>query len=158
MFRKLAKANKAISHEACIELLKNQKRGVLSVLGDDDYPYGMPLNHFYDEETGKIYFHSGNYGHRKDAIQKHDKVSFCVLSDPQPVEGQWGLDLQSVIVFGRMKIITELDVVKDVSRKLSFKFTQDQEWIEKEIEAFAKATIILELTPEHMSGKFVNES
>lgn len=158
MFRKLAKANKGISYEACVELLKKQKRGVLSVLGDNDYPYGMPLNHFYDEETGKIYFHSGNYGHRKDAVNKHDKVSFCVLSDPKPVEGHWGLDLQSVIVFGRMKIITDMDVVKDVSRKLSLKFTQDEAWIEEEIEAFAKATIILELTPEHMSGKFVNES
>ena len=54
MFRKLAKKNKAISEEACIEILKNQKRGILSVLGDDDYPNGTPMNHFYDEETGKI--------------------------------------------------------------------------------------------------------
>jgi len=158
MFRKLAKANKALSHEACIELLKNQKRGVLSVIGDDDYPYGTPLNHFYDEESGKIYFHCGNYGHRKDAINKCDKASFCVLSDPQPVEGFWGMDMQSVIVFGRMKIVTDIDVVKDICRKLCYKFTQDEAWIEEEIEADAKATILLELTPEHMCGKFVNES
>jgi hypothetical protein len=32
------------------------------------------------------------------------------------------------------------------------------EWIEHEIETEAKATILLELTPEHMCGKFVNES
>ena len=158
MFRKLAKANKAISEERCIELLKNQKRGVLSVLGDDDYPYGMPLNHYYDEETGKIYFHSGNYGHRKAAVEKHDKVSYCILSDPQEVEGTFGLDLQSVIVFGRMKVVTDMDMVKDICRKLCLKFTQDMEWIEREIEADAKATILLELTPEHMCGKFVNES
>ena len=158
MFRKLAKANKAISEEKCIALLKNQKRGVLSVLGDDDYPYGMPLNHYYDEETGNIYFHSGNYGHRKAAVEKHDKVSFCVLSDPQEVEGTFGLDLQSVIVFGRMKVVTDMDMIKDICRKLCLKFTQDMEWIEKEIEADAKATILLELTPEHMCGKFVNES
>ena len=158
MFRKLAKANKAISEEKCIALLKNQKRGVLSVLGDDDYPYGMPLNHYYDEETGNSYFHSGNYGHRKAAVEKHDKVSFCVLSDPQEVEGTFGLDLQSVIVFGRMKVVTDMDIIKDICRKLCLKFTQDMEWIEKEIEADAKATILLELTPEHMCGKFVNES
>ena len=158
MFRKLAKENKAISDEKCIELLKNQKRGILSVLGDDEYPYGTPLNHYYDEETGKIYFHTGNYGHRKDGINKHDKASYCVLSDPQPVEGFWGLDIQSVIVFGRMKVITDLEVVKDICKKLSLKFTQDEKWIDEEIEATAKATILLELTPEHMCGKFVNES
>lgn len=35
---------------------------------------------------------------------------------------------------------------------------QDEKWIEEEIEADAKATILLELIPEHMCGKFVNES
>jgi hypothetical protein len=81
-----------------------------------------------------------------------------VLSDPQEVEGTFGLDLQSVIVFGRMKVVTDMDIIKDICRKLCLKFTQDMEWIEKEIEADAKATILLELTPEHMCGKFVNES
>ncbi|MBQ9960953.1 MAG: pyridoxamine 5'-phosphate oxidase family protein [Firmicutes bacterium] len=158
MFRKLAKANKAISDELCIKLLKEQKRGILSVIGDEDYPYGMPLNHFYDEESGKIYFHSGNYGHRKESVEKNDKVSFCVLSDPQPVEGQWGLDFQSVVVFGRMRVVYDMDIIKDISRKLCYKFTQDEAWIEEEIEKEAKATILLELTPEHICGKFVNES
>ena len=55
MFRELAKKNKLISEDACIDLLKKQKRGVLSVLGDEDYPYGMPLNHYYDEESGHMY-------------------------------------------------------------------------------------------------------
>ena len=74
------------------------------------------------------------------------------------VEGTWGLDFQSVIVYGRMKVVTDIDVVKDITRKLCYKFTDDTEWIEKEIESDAKATILLELTPEHMCGKFVNES
>jgi len=158
MFRKLAKANKAISHEACIKLLTEQKRGVLSVIGDEEYPYGTPLNHFYDEESGKIYFHSGDYGHRRDSIEKNDKASFCVLSDPQPVEGQWGLDFQSVVVFGRIRVVRDMDTIKDIARKLCLKFTQDEEWIAEEIEKEAKATILLELTPEHICGKFVNES
>ena len=158
MFRELVRIKQRMPMEECIDLLKTETRGVLSVLGDDDYPYGAPINHFYDEESGKIYFHSGNYGHRKAAVEKHDKVSFCVLSDPQEVEGTWGLDLQSVIVFGRMKVVTDIDMVKEISKKLCLKFTQDMEWIEHEIEAEAKATILLELTPEHMCGKFVNES
>ena len=34
---------------------------------------------FYNEEDGCIYFHCGKAGHRLDALQKHDKVSFCVF-------------------------------------------------------------------------------
>ena len=78
MFREMARKKQLISEEECIELLKKEPRGVLSVLGDDDYPYGMPLNHYYCEEDGKIYFHGGKSGHKIDSIKKHNKASFCV--------------------------------------------------------------------------------
>ena len=57
MFREMVRKNKQISHEECIAVLKNEPRGILSVLGDDDYPYGMPMNYWYCEEDGKIYYH-----------------------------------------------------------------------------------------------------
>lgn len=59
MFRELLRRNKQLSTAECIEVLKSETRGVLSVLGDDDYPYGTPINHFYNEENGNIYFHCG---------------------------------------------------------------------------------------------------
>ena len=67
MFRELVRKKKQIPQEECIRILKDEPRGVLSVLGDNDYPYGMPMNHFYNEEDGKIYFHCGKKGHRLDA-------------------------------------------------------------------------------------------
>lgn len=59
MYRELVRKEKQIPLLDCIEILKNEKRGVLSVNGDNGYPYGMPMNHFYNEENGKIYFHCG---------------------------------------------------------------------------------------------------
>ena len=38
MFRELQRKNKQISMEDCIEILKKETRGVLSVIGEDDYP------------------------------------------------------------------------------------------------------------------------
>ncbi len=64
MFRELTRINKKLSMEECVHILTTEKRGVLSVIGDDGYPYGMPMNHLYNEEDGKIYFHCGNMGHR----------------------------------------------------------------------------------------------
>lgn len=49
MFRELRRKNKALSAEECIEILKTERRGVLSVTGDDGYPYGMPMNHYYND-------------------------------------------------------------------------------------------------------------
>jgi len=60
MFRELTRKQKKLSDEECIKILKEETRGVLSVLGDDDYPYGMPMNHWYNEDDGKIYFSSAS--------------------------------------------------------------------------------------------------
>lgn len=158
MFREMIRKNKQISIEECIELLKKEKRGVLSVLGDDDYPYGMPMNHFYNEEDGKIYFHCGKKGHRLDALKKHDKVSFCVYDEGYRNDGEWALNIKSVIVFGRVKVVEDIEKVVDISIKLSHKFTRDDTYIKEEVEKYARQTLLLELTPEHICGKMVTES
>ena len=158
MFRELQRKNKQISIEECIELLRKETRGVLSVLGDDDYPYGMPMNHWYNEEDGKIYFHCGKLGHRLDALRKCNKVSFCTYDSGYREDGDWALHVKSVIVFGTIEIIDDMDTIADITRKLSYKFTQDEEYIRTEIEKYAKATLLLKLTPEHICGKQITES
>ena len=147
-----------MSTEDCVEVLKNETRGVLSVLGDGDYPYGTPMNHWYNEEDGCVYFHCGKLGHRLDALKKHDKVSFCVYDQGYRREGEWAFNVKSVIIFGKIEIIDDLDRVIDITTKLSYKFTQDEEYIRKEIRVGAANTLLLKLVPDHMCGKLVNEA
>lgn len=158
MFRELTRKKKQISMQECMEVLKTETRGVLSVLGDEGYPYGMPMNHFYNEEDGKIYFHCGKVGHRLDALKKHNKVSFCVYDRGYKKDGDWALIVRSVIVFGKIEIIDDMREIIDISRKLSHKFTQDEEYINNEIEKYANETLILQLISEHICGKLVTES
>lgn len=158
MFRELVRKNKQMLHEECIELLKTEKRGVISVLGDNDYPYGTPMNHWYNEEDGCIYFHCGKGGHRTESLQKHDKVSFCVFDKGVREEGEWAYRVKSVIVFGKMEIIEDKQTIIDITTKLSYKFTSDVEYIKKEIENHLHRTLLLKLTPEHICGKNVVEA
>ena len=94
MFRELARKNKALSKNECIKILKEEKRGVLSVNGENDYPYGMPMNHFYCEETKKIYFHCGKTGHRLDSLQECNKASFCVYDQGIKEDNDWAYTLK----------------------------------------------------------------
>ena len=158
MIRELVRKNKQMSTEDCVEVLKKETRGVLSVLGDGDYPYGTPMNHWYNEEDGCVYFHCGKLGHRLDALKKHDKVSFCVYDQGYRREGEWAFNVKSVIIFGKIEIIDDLDQVIDITTKLSYKFTQDEEYIRKEIRVGAANTLLLKLVPDHMCGKLVNEA
>ena len=156
MFRKLQHKNKKLSLEESISILKEEKRGVLSVIGDGGYPYGMPMNHYYAED-GNIYFHSGKSGHRLDALEGSDKVSFCVYDKGVKAENDWALTVKSVIAFGRIEIIDDAGVIADISAKLSRKFTDDEAYIKNEIECFSHETLILKLVPECICGKRVEE-
>ena len=158
MFRELIRKKQQLENVKCIELLEKETRGVLAVNGDDGYPYATPLNHYYCPEDGCVYFHCGKVGHRLDSLKKSDKVSFCVVEKGEKEEGDWALNVRSVIVFGRVEIISDLDAISKIAYALSRKFTSDEEYIRKEIAQFAKATLLLKLTPEHICGKRVKES
>lgn len=156
MFRELQRKNKELSYDECISILRNEKRGVFSVIGDGGYPYGMPMNHYYDDD-GNIYFHCGKSGHRLDALKNCNKASFCVYDKGSKNENEWALTIKSVIVFGTVEITDDIDTVTAISQKLSHKFTDDEAYIKKEIELYARETLILKLTPEHICGKRVEE-
>lgn len=154
----MLRVKQQLTREECIDILKQEKRGVLSVLGDDDYPYGVPINHYYHEEDGKLYFHGGKNGHRIDAVRRHNKASFCVYDRGYRQGDEWFLNIRSVIVFGRIEFIEDRDRIYEISRLLSYKFTKDEEYIEHEIQHSGPGTLMLALTPEHMTGKLVKEA
>lgn len=158
MFRDMRRKKQQLSQEECKAILKNEKRGVLAVMGDEDYPYALPINFIYDENENKIYFHGSKSGHKIDSLKKHCKVSFCVYDEGFRREGEWSLNIKSVIAFGRMNFVEGDENNAAVCRSLGYKFTDDTEYIEKEISTYLKNAQCLELTIEHMTGKIVNES
>ncbi|MBQ1482844.1 MAG: pyridoxamine 5'-phosphate oxidase family protein [Erysipelotrichaceae bacterium] len=157
MFRKLLRSRQALSREECLQILKKEKRGVLSVLGDDGYPYGMPINHYYDEEENKLYFHGGKRGHKIDALKAHDKASYCVYGDGFIENDNWYLCFKSVIVFGRVEFIEDKEKIAGLCRKLSYRFTQDESYIENELKNSLAGTLMFSLSIEDIQGKYVTE-
>ena len=158
MFREITRRNKDLGRDAAIELLKSELRGVLSLIGDDGYPYGVPMDHYYCEEDGCIYFHSGMAGHKVDAMKRCDKASYCVIDSGSREDGNWYLMFKSAIVFGRIEIVSDAVKLRDIAYRLSRKFTDDEEYIKDEIAKFEKATLLFALRPEHITCKSVKES
>jgi nitroimidazol reductase NimA-like FMN-containing flavoprotein (pyridoxamine 5'-phosphate oxidase superfamily) len=149
-----------ISEEECIRILSSEKRGVLSMMGEDGYPYGIPLNHWYNPEDGKLYFHGAKTGHKIDAIKANDKVSYCVYDQDFRKEGDWALNIRSVVVFCRARIVddSEDELKRKIAVCLCRKFTSDEAYLQKELTNAMPRAAFLELTIEHMTGKLVNES
>ena len=157
-FRPMRRFKQQIPPEKCMEILETQPRGVLSVIGDNGYPYGLPMDHWYSEADNKLYFHCAKEGHKLDSIAKCDKVSYCVMDEGFRREGEWALNINSVVVFGRMKIVTDEDKKREICSSITRKFTSDEEYLKKELVNAFPRVCCLELTIEHMTGKLVNES
>ena len=158
MFRDLVRKNRKIAEEECIAILREEKRGVLAVLGDEGYPYAVPINHWYSEEDGHLYFHSGKTGHKIDAIRNCDKASFCVYDRGYREEGDWALNIKSVIVFGKAELIEDQDEIMRICDKLCRKFPCSEEYIKGELEKDTKNTLLIAIDVEDINGKLVHEA
>ena len=156
MFRKVRRFKQELTTQECQQILINEPRGVMAVHGEGGYPYAFPMNYIYMD--GKLYFHCAKEGHKLDAITQDDRVSFCVMDEGFRKEGEWPLNISSVIIFGRVRKIDEIDEIENITRKLGLKYYPTPESVEEVISRSIKNVQILELSIDHMTGKLVNES
>lgn len=91
-------------------------------------------------------------------MKRHDKASFCVYDQGFRKDGEWALNIKSVIVFGRIKFVEDRETVYRLSKELSRKFTDDEAYIRHEIERSGPGALMFALVPEHITGKIVNEA
>ena len=153
MFRELRRKRQALSETDCSDILKRGTSGVLALMGDGGYPYAVPMSYVYDGE--KLYFHCAKSGHKLDAIAGNPKASFCVVDRDQVVPEEYTTYFRSVIVFGTMRIIEEEQEKRAAVEKLALKYAPEDSAQNRgaAIEKDWKPLCMLELTPEHITGK-----
>ena len=138
------------THEA-IELLLNCEYGVLSTVGQDSQPYGVPLNYVY--EGNRIYFHSALTGHKLENIQNNPKVSFCVVGKTRVLPEKFSTEYESAVAFGGASEIQGSERNKALTLLLE-KYAPDLiEEGKQYIEQKEHATRVIKIDIEHISGK-----
>lgn len=154
-FRAMRRFKQQASDEACLRLLETAPRGVLAVHGDNGYPYAIPLNFVF--RGGRIWFHCAKDGHKLDAIRRDDKVCFTLLSEPVKNEGEWWNNVMSVVVFGRIREVTDQAEIDVILRALGEKYFPEGYDIEHDMQKNGPRALVLELCIDHITGKYVKE-
>ncbi len=157
MFRPIRKKKNQISDEAAKELLRTSRRGVFAVNADDGYPYAIPINFLYDEDAQKIYFHGSRAGHKVDSLRACDKVCFTVYGNETIKDEPWAPYMQSVVVFGRCRLLESGEESLALVKRFAMKYYPDESLVDIEIAEGGKAVQMYEITIEHYSGKEVQE-
>lgn len=151
MFREMRRGKQLLSIEDTVSVMGRCTNGVLACLGDEGYPYAVPISYVYFNNT--IYFHSAKAGHKIDAITKNPKVSFTVIDKDTIVSKEYTTYFRSVIAFGKARIV-ESDERPEAFAALVEKYSGDQpeEAKHKEITGCTQASIIA-IDVEHITGK-----
>ena len=157
MFREMRRKKQQIEKEECINILMNGKRAVLSMNGDNGYPYCIYVNYFYDEKENTIYLHGSKEGHKIDSINRDNKVCFTVCNEGYKKTGDWAYTVTSVVVFGKAHLIDDIEMATQKVRELAFKYYPTKEEVEEEIKSGIKHVQLIAIEVEHMTGKTIHE-
>ena len=158
MFKPVRKKINEIDRAATEALLQSNRRGILAMYGDNGYPYAIPINYFYDCAGQKIYFHGAKAGHKVESLKTSDKVCFTVYGNERIDESEpWALYVQSVVVFGRCRLLEAGPESIERLKAFAMKYYPDEALADDQIARNGRATQMFEITIEHMSGKQVQE-
>lgn len=157
MFRKVRKIKNELDEKATKEVLKKAPRGVLALNGEDGFPYGLPLNFYYDEDNNALYFHGTKTGYKIDCIEKSPKASFTALLEEGVSDDGWSKNVSSVVAYGLLEEIEDSDFARDALEKLAQKYYPSEDLVEENIKVNFKNTKMLAFHISYMTGKRVNE-
>ena len=151
-FREMRRKRQQLTEEKSIGILQKSTAGTLALLGDNGYPYAVPISYVYAD--GKLYFHSALSGHKIDAIRNSDKASFCVIDQDEVHPEKYTTYFRSVIAFGRIHIIEDEQEKLATARLLGDRYNPNQEEaLQKELEKGLSRMVMIRFDIEHLTGK-----
>jgi nitroimidazol reductase NimA-like FMN-containing flavoprotein (pyridoxamine 5'-phosphate oxidase superfamily) len=122
----LRRADRAMSEQRAYAMLERGFSGQLATVGADGYPYCIPLLYIWMD--GEIYLHTSSAGgHLRANVEREPRICFGI-DEPDQVfdygrfECDSGLAYQSVIVFGKIRIIEERAVKQRFCEALMAKY------------------------------------
>ncbi|OFK84054.1 pyridoxamine 5'-phosphate oxidase family protein [Peptoniphilus sp. HMSC062D09] len=157
MFRQMRRIKQELPLDEAKKLLIKNKRGVLSLNGEEGYPYSLPINYFYDEEENKIYFHGAKTGYKVDCIKNNNKASFVTYGDEELSDNGWSYYLKSVVVFGKIEIVEDRELSAKKLRELGAKYYPSLSEVDAVMERSFDKALVYYLDTKHMTCKKVHE-
>ena len=152
MFREIRLKDRVVNDEKAKEIITKGSYGVLSTIGEDGYPYGVPLNYTYFDNC--ICFHCAQKGHKLENIGFNKKVSFCVVTKSDVLANEFDTDYESAIAFGKATVITDDSEKKDILLSVLNKYSSDYlKAGDNYMKKYWDETKVLKIRIEHLSGK-----
>lgn len=140
-----------IPEDEAKKILKESTNGVLCLTDWEGKPYGVPMSFIYDEGNA-IYFHCAISGRKIDIIKKNTNACFVTIAQDEIHPDEFTTYFKSVIVEGKIKILSNRQKMFDALRLLSTKYSPGID-CDPEIEKSIDRVTVLKLEIENITGK-----
>ena len=151
MFKEMRRKDRMIEPDEVQEILMNAEYGTLATIGEDGYPYSIPLSFCFVD--GAIFFHCAGSGKKLDDIRFNSKVSFSVVGDTKVIPEKFTTKYESVILFGAAEIVSGENKEKGLLGLVE-KYSPDfYEAGKQYIARAADHTTVVKITIDHITGK-----
>lgn len=146
----MRRKDRRLSTEAAEEILKSGEYGILSTVGTDGVPYGVPLSYAYADNI--IYFHCAKDVGLKVANMKHEnKVCFTVVGSTEVLPEQFSTKYESAIALGTVHEASDKRIGLTL---LQEKYSPDYTESGKElIAAYFEQVAVYEIVIDELTGK-----
>lgn len=151
MEHKMRRFKQQLPIEDAVKILNSCTNGILSLVDKEGNPYGVPISYVYDGNK-HIYLHSASTGRKIDCINADSRCSFCVVAQDHVVPEEFTTYFRSVIVTGRIKILTDPGEINAGLIMLSNKYCPGIDPT-NEIEKFIKVVKVLRIDIDNITGK-----
>lgn len=152
MERKMHRKDRELPLEECWELLAKGDHGVLAVVGDEGWPYAVPINYIIMDR--KLYLHCAKKGYKLDAIARDSRVCFSVVLKSDVIIDQVTTEYESVNVFGNACVTEdEVERLAALDHLIDDLCEVTPEIHKRYIEKLGPRTAVIRIEPTLVTGK-----
>lgn len=151
MFKEIRRKDRELTQDEAYELLNNCEYGILSTMGPNGYPYGVPLNYACSNDS--IYFHCAVEGHKLENIENNSNVSFCVVNDTQIIPDKFATKYRSAVIFGKAKEVFGEEKKEGLLLLLNKYSSEFMETGQRYIDQMWEKARVFKIEIEHITAK-----
>ncbi|MCR2044278.1 pyridoxamine 5'-phosphate oxidase family protein [Anaerosalibacter massiliensis] len=170
----MRRKDREMTREFGIEVIDKSRYGIISMIGEDNEPYGIPLSIVRDGDN--LYFHSAMGGRKVKIFEKNPKVSVAFVGETKIPENYTKEELdeiikdeskavlliskvftteyESAVVIGKVKLVEDEEEKIKAMKLICEKYTPTKmDYFDMAIKAGLKRTNVYRIEIEEIKAK-----
>ena len=124
----MRRKDRKLDEQVAVSLLEHCEYAVLSTIGEDGNPYGIPISPVLEGKN--LYFHCALEGTKLQNIRNHPAVCITCVGETRLVPEKFTTEYQSAIAFGTASM------VEDEEEKVRILYLLCQKYAASNLDAF----------------------